>query len=262
MGFLTRPSTPAGLALGAALMLPLAAVSAQSNPQDVPRGEAVFVQQAPADEAPAQVRSQQIEDASSKVYFPDEITPETVAIARARAAEQEQLERSAAEAGDVSQLSTGGEGARDVAQLSDGGSSEALAQLSAAERQVLLEAVDGTDICERGTDIPALQELCERRIETRSAEFSRPQGNSAEDSLLGGGLDSERVATLEAAINRLARNDRDAGNFSNQVIASVALGNQTLGQAEATDAEGDPTAELSQETQALVAAIVQQLGGN
>ncbi|MGB7418223.1 MAG: hypothetical protein WA918_03495, partial [Erythrobacter sp.] len=30
-------------------------------------------------------------------------------------------------------------------------------QLSAAERQVLLEAVEGTDICERDSDIPAIR---------------------------------------------------------------------------------------------------------
>jgi len=216
---------------------------AQSNTQD----QSVFVEQAPAQQNDAVVAAPQVEDASSKVYFPDEITPESVA--RARAAEQQQLAGSEQAEGELT-------------QLSDGNSSQALAQLSAAERQVLLEAVEGTDICERGSDIPALQELCERRIETRSAEFAQQSSGSAEDSLLGGGLDSERVATLEAAINRLSRNAGNSDNFSNQVIASVALGNQTLSDSQATDAEGDPTAELSQETQALVAAIVQQLGGN
>ena len=233
---------------------PFASASA-GQAQNQERG--VFVEQAPA--STSEIR--QIPDNSSKVYFPDEITPDSVAEARARAAEQEQLERSAADDGTVVQLSTG-DGARDVAQLSDGSSSEALAQLSEAERQVLLEAVDGTDICERTTNIPAIRDLCASRLETRSADFGRQVGNSAEDSLLGGGLDSERVATLEAAINRLAGVGADSNNFDNQVIASVALGSQNLGDAAAADAEGDPTDELNAETQALVAAIVQQLGGN
>ena len=46
------------------------------------------------------------------------------------------------------------------------------------------------------------------------------------------------------------------------MIASVALGNQTLSDSQATAAEGDPTSELSAETQAVVNAIVQQLSGN
>ncbi|WP_299194214.1 hypothetical protein [uncultured Erythrobacter sp.] len=216
---------------------------AQSNTQ----AQSVYVEQAPTGQSTAAQAPAQIEDQSSKVYFPDAITPDSVA--RARSAQSQQLPAS-----DAPQ--------EEVAQLSDGNSSQALAQLSAAERQVLLEAVEGTDICDRGSDIPALQELCARRIETRSADFAQADSGSAEDSLLGGGLDSERVATLEAAINRLSRNTGNSNNFSNQVIASVALGNQTLSDSQATDAEGDPNGELSQETQALVAAIVQQLGGN
>lgn len=231
------------------LSLPATAL-AQSGPDEVPIEESAFVQQAP-------------EDQSSKVYFPDQITPESVARARTEAARQQQIERARTSRAEeaVTQVSAPGDAGDDVAQLSDGQSAQALAQLSAAERQVLIEAVEGSDICERGSDIPALQALCESRIETRSAEFAQPRGSSAEDSLLGGGLDADRVATLEAAINRLARAGADSNNFNNQAIASVALNNQTLSDAQATAAEGDPTSELSQETQALVAAIVQQLGG-
>ncbi|MEM1051834.1 MAG: hypothetical protein AAGI28_07035 [Pseudomonadota bacterium] len=223
---------------------------AQESPEEVPREEAAFVSQAP-------------EDASSKVYFPDAITPESVAAARARAARQQQIEAAALAERDaeLAQVSVTGEG-NEVAQLSDGSSTAALAQLSAAEQRVLLDAVEGTDICERGTDIPALQALCETRLETRSEEFAQEEETgSAEDRLLGGGLDASRVATLEAAIARLARAQANPANFDNQVVASVALSNQTLNDAQATATEGDPTAELSQETQSLVAAIIQQLGG-
>lgn len=224
----------------------------QPSEREVPVEESAFVNQAP-------------EDASSKVYFPDAITPETVAEARARSALQQQIEAAAARrdtpVDQVSAPASRTSGANDVAQLSDGNSNAALAQLSAAERRVLLDAVEGTDICERGSDILALKALCEARIETRSEEFAQNRVRSAEDSLLGGGLDAGRVATLEAAIARLAGADANPGNFDNQVVASVALNNQSLNDAQATNAEGDPTADLSQETQALVGAIIQQLGG-
>lgn len=220
------------------------------TPSEVPRDQSVFVNQAP-------------EDASSKVYFPDAITPESVAAARARAARQQQIEAAslAQSNAPVAQVSNAENGGEDVAQLSDGSSTAALVQLSEAERRVLLDAVEGTDICERGSDIPALQALCESRIETRSEEFASNASGSAEDQLLGGGLDAGRTATLQAAIARLAGADANPGNLDNQVVASVALNNQSLSDAQATSAENDPTAGLNQETQALVAAIVQQLGG-
>lgn len=223
--------------------------SVQQSAQDVPRDETVFVKQAP-------------EDPSSKVYFPEAITPESVAAARARAAErQRQIEAAKAQRSTpVAQVSVQG-GGNEVAQLSDGSSTPALAQLSAAERRVLLDAVEGTDICERGSDIPAIQALCETRLETRSEEFAREDSGSAEDNLLGGGLDAGRAATLQAAIARLAGVDANPGNFDNQVVASVALDRSSLDSAQASGSEGDPGADLSQETQALVSAIVQQLGG-
>lgn len=243
-----------GLALGSAVLalcapsLAAAQDSAPDGAREVPRSESAFVNQAP-------------EDASSKVYFPEAITPESVAAARARAARQQQI-KAAAERRDapVAQVSQQG-GGNQVTQLSDGSSDAALSQLSAAERRVLLDAVEGTDICDRGSDIPALKALCEGRIETRSEEFAQNRGASAEDSLLGGGLDAGRVATLQAAIARLAGADANPGNFDNQVVASVALNNQSLSDAQATAAEGDPTADLSPETQGVVNAIVQQLGG-
>lgn len=211
----------------------------------------VFVEQAP-------------EDNSSKVYFPDEITPQSVAAARARAAEQQQLEQGAGADDEVAQLSQGGNDTRGVAQLSDGQSARALAQLTNEERQVLLEAVEGTDICDQVDNIPAIADLCKSRIETRSAEFAQsPEGGSAEDSLLGGGFDSARLATLEAAITRLARSSARAEALSEQAIASVALGQQaTLSETDSIDPTADPTADLSPETQALVNAIVTHLGGN
>lgn len=235
----------------ASLLLVVATQAFAQDEASAGQTSPVFVQQAP-------------EDNSSKVYFPDAITPQSVAAARARAAEQQQLEQATSAGQEVAQLSQGGEGAREVVQLSDGESARALAQLTNEERQVLLEAVEGTDICDRADNIPAIRELCESRIETRSAEFAQSsQGGSAEDALLGGRFDSARLATLEAAITRLARSSGRAQDLSDQAVASVALGQQTgLTDADATAAEGDPTSELNPETQALVNAIVTHLGGN
>ena len=126
---------------------------------------------------------------------------------------------------------------------------------------MLLEAVEGTDICERATNIAAIQALCDGRIETRSAEFSGPTRElTPEERLLGEGLGGERVATLESAITRLAENTGDSNDFSNQVIASVALGNPLADSGPVPSEEG-AVGELSADTQALVNAIVTQLGG-
>ena len=199
---------------------------------------------------PTHVTTQDGVASPSSVYYPDAITPQSVAAARA--AQQQQLASESR-----------AEGSQGVTQLSDGESARALAQLTQEERQVLLEAVEGTDICDSGSNIPALQALCERRLETRSAEFAQGnEGSSAEDTLLGGRFDSERLATLEAAINRLAQTSASPEDFANQAVASVALGQQgALSDAQATSAEGDPTSDFSPETQAVINAIVQQLGG-
>jgi hypothetical protein len=223
------------------------------------QARSVFVEQAPEN---ASRQAQQSAQRVSSVYFPDEITPESVARARAQAAQPQQVGGQARGGVPVTQVTSGGQGARDIAQLSDGDSDRVLAQLSAAERQVLLEAVEGTDICERNPEIPALKALCEGRIETRSAEFARSSdADTAEGAILGEGLDSNRVATLESAIRRLAQNSGQSGDFSEQVIASVAINNRALGDSEAAVAEGDPGSNLSPETQAVVNAIVQQFRG-
>jgi len=204
------------------------------------------------------------EDAGSRVYYPDAITPEATAAARARQAAQQQVATQEQARAD-SRLSQVGGSDRDtdpVEQLPSDDAAKVLAQLTAAERQVLLDAVEGTDICERETDIPAIKALCAQRIETRSEEFAQVSSKtlSAEERLLGEGLDGDRVETLESAIAQLARN-ADAGQFSNQVLASVTLENSAAAPGEQPPGEGDPASELSAETQALINAIVNQFGG-
>ena len=251
------------MALAAFVLASPTFVLAQSNPHDVPRDETVFVDQAPdRGEDTAQVAQEPANSRSSSAYLTDQITPESIAAARSRAAEQEQLARQQ-EQPPVAQLSQREDNQQGVAQLSDGNSAQALAQLTEVEREVVLEAVEGTDICEQAQNIPAIQALCDGRIETRSAEVAQAsEDGSAEDNLLGGGFDAARLATLESAISRLAQGGADSANFSNQVIASVALDRAVVSGAQATAAEGDPTADLSAETQAVVNAIVQQLSGN
>jgi len=202
--------------------------------------------------------------AQSKVYWSDEITPERVRKARARrASEQEQISR-AREQEMLKQLSTVGNTDTVAPQLTGVDPDKALAQLSQSERQVLLDAVNGTDICDRKTDIPAIKKLCEERIETRSSEFgARPQNTlSAEERLLGEGLDGNPVRSIENAVRQLGRNARDASNPDNQAVASVALTPQS-GPEEGATATGasNSAGQLSPETQALVNAIVEQFGG-
>ena len=219
----------------------------------------MFVDQAPGDHVTTrQITVPQAEDQSSKVYFPEAIPPAT----RASTTQQDQLPRNGAQGDPVAQLTGSGDDTGALDQLSDGDSARALAQLDPVERQVLLDAVEGTDICENADNIPAIRELCERRIETRSAEFAtNNSGGSAEDNLLGGRFDSARLATLQAVLTRLAGNTARPDDFADQAIASVALGQQdVLSGADATGAK-DPGSDLSPETQAVVNAIVQQLGG-
>lgn len=208
------------------------------------------------------------EDAPSKVYFPEPITAENVAAARTRAARQEQLatqavERSTDAGASLKQLSSNGDANGGVAQLSDGNSLPDLNQLSEVERQVLLEAIEGTDICDNPPDVEMIRQLCTTRIETRSTEFAAREVNtlSAEERLLGEGLDSSVTPNIEAVIERLARNVGQASNFENQAIASVALAGRPTDAAQPGQDNGEAGSELSAETQTLVNAIIQQLGG-
>lgn len=183
----------------------------------------------------------------SAVYWPDSMTPENTKAARTAAAVQ---------------LSPKDE-TRAVAQLTAiGESSDPLAQLSEAERQVLLDAIEGTDICDRETQIVSLRELCARRLETRSEDFASRRVNqlSPEERLLGESL-AGGSATLERAIERLARSGAQSENFEDQAIASVALNTGGLPAKQTSSVEPNPVGQLSAETQALINAIVEQFKG-
>lgn len=233
---------------GMAILLPLplaGALAAQTASVAAPKAEPVFVEQA----APAMA-----EGDPSPVYWPEQSPG-----ARANGAEADQVAPSSPPR-PVAQL-TGETGARAVSQLSAAGTTDPLAQLTESERQVLLEAVEGSDICERQDQIAAIRQLCAARLETRSADFGARPGRalSPEERLLGEGLGGDRVKTLERAIERLGRASASARDFENQAIAAMALRQDEQAEEPAPASEG--AGKLSPETQALIEAIVNQVPG-
>jgi hypothetical protein len=164
--------------------------------------------------------------------------------------------------GSPMQLTEGGASAEEVSQLSEKDGGDPLAQLTEAERQVVLRAVQGTDICERDTEIEAIAELCRRKLEYRSEEFAveLEAPLSPEERLLGEGLAGDRIATLERAIARLARGGGDPNSQENQAIASIAL-SPGASLEETVPSEKPTDGQLSLETQALINAIVEQFSG-
>lgn len=161
-----------------------------------------------------------------------------------------------------SQISTTGNNARQMPQLSRAELDATLAQLTPAERSVLLQAVEGTDICDRPPAVAAIIALCKNRIETRSGEVdtARNKPLSAEERLLRGGLDSDGMPAVEAVIARLSRpsGSSSSDDMSNQAIASVAL---TQSSGATKPGKDDDKSSLSAGTDAVINAIVQQLGG-
>lgn len=244
------------LVLSAAVLWSAPAV-AQEGEQDATR----VVQAGQSDESFQQVPAQ------SKVYFPDVITPESVAAARLRVAEQQQIAARKADEDAGSKLKqVSPEGADDdpIAQLGEGLDLPELAQLSEGERRVLLEAIEGTDICDDPPDVEAIRALCRNRLETRSGDFAARTVNalSAEERLLGEGLEDVTSPAIERVIERLARNVGKAETFEDQAVASVALGETASADAMATGTAGEPGSDLSPETQQLINALIQQLGAN
>lgn len=161
------------------------------------------------------------------------------------------------------QISAVGDTGSVVAQLSRADLDATLAQLSAGERRVLLQAIEGSDICNDPPRVAAIIALCQTRIETRSGEFAaRPEIRfSAEDRLLSGDLQSTSLPTLDAVIERLARGGASIGDPSNQAIAAIALGSGLAPPGRRPEDEGADTAQVGEEAQALINALVNQLGG-
>lgn len=162
----------------------------------------------------------------------------------------------------ASQITTTAQGGSGMAQLSKADLNATLAQLSAAERRVLLQAIEGTDICDNPPQVPAVIALCQDRLETRSGEFTaaveRPM--SAEERLLRGDLETAGLPSVSQVIDRLARTSAASDDFSNQAIASIALAPPPAPPGPAEGEQGE-TDGLGEQTQALINAIINQLGG-
>lgn len=163
----------------------------------------------------------------------------------------------------ASQISARGQGGSSVAQLSKADLEATLAQLTPAERRVLLQAIEGSDICDNPPDVAAVIALCRNRLETRAADFTsrseRPV--SAEDRLLRGDFESSALPSVDQVIERLARGGASSGDFSNQAIASIALGSSPATAPRPREEEQTDTASFGEETQALINALINQLGG-
>jgi len=163
----------------------------------------------------------------------------------------------------ASQITGSIERSSGMAQLSRADLDATLAQLSAAERRVLLQAIEGTDICDNPPNVPAVIALCQSRLETRSLEFAaRPEpAFSAEEQLLRGNFENAGLPSIGQVIERLSRTSAATDNFSNQAIASIALAPPATDPSGPGDEQGSDALGLSSETQALINAIVNQLGG-
>lgn len=164
--------------------------------------------------------------------------------------------------GETAQISAAGQRGPAMAQLSQAELEARLAQLSPTERRVLLEAIEGSDICDNPPDVPTIRALCRNRIETRSSEFAeraeRPL--SAEERLLRGGVDENGRPNVERVIERLSRSSATAEDFDNQAIASIALA--PPGAAQMPEDESNPLSNLPSGTEAVINAIINQLGGS
>ena len=229
----------------------LSAQSPQGAAQDGDERATIFVEQAGSAR----------KSAHQRVYHPEnvaEVAPEEARSFDATAPQLPPAERSAP----LSQLSTErGASATADAQLTREKGRRALAQLTSADRSVLAQVVNGTDICDSEPAQPAIVELCLQKLENRSEDFSgrKAKSLSPEERLLGEGLDPDRAASLENAITRLARGQGSLERDEDQAIASVALAQGVL--APSDDAPAEPKeGDLSAETQALINAIVDQLG--
>jgi hypothetical protein len=164
----------------------------------------------------------------------------------------------------ATQISNPRESGSGIVQLSKADLDATLSQLSPAERRVLLQAIEGTDICDNPPRVAAIIALCQTRIETRAQEFSTlPEiALSAEDRLLRGDLESTTLPSIAQVIERLARGGASSGDVSNQAIAAMALGTTPVTTDKPRDEDSARMPKLGEEAQSLINALITQLGGN
>ena len=122
--------------------------------------------------------------------------------------------------------------------------------------------VEGKDRCDPAHEEAAGRSAaCAAVIETRSAEFTGPEPAtlSPEQRLLVDQRLREGAVTTRTAAKRLAENGEDSESMQSQSVASVVL--RTPPGAPGDRRPGDPTEGLSQETIAVINAIVGAGGG-
>lgn len=242
------------LLLVAAFGLPVAAVATQERPTSDTRTQATQI------EAPAHDTERR--NAAGKAYLDSARSPApTPPRPTLMQTPSDQLLRANGSA-PANQITNRTESGSGMAQLSKTELDATLAQLSAAERRVLLQAVEGTDICDNPPQIPAVITLCQNRLETRSEDFTATvvPTMSAEEQLLRGNVETAGLPSVGQVIDRLARTSAASDDFSNQAIASIALAAPPAppGPGETDQGETDG---LGEQTQALINAIINQLGG-
>ncbi|WP_114954873.1 hypothetical protein [Sphingosinicella terrae] len=118
--------------------------------------------------------------------------------------------------------------------------------------------VEGADRCDPAAEARAERRPeCARVIETRSAEFERPEPVlSAEQRLLIDQQRAERAASTEGAARRLASNVGDPNSLEEQGVASIVLN-------DIAQPAPPPEPELpSQPSAAIIEAIVSGIQGS
>jgi hypothetical protein len=247
------PPKPIRLAALFALALPLAVVAAQDSGDRASKTEAAQIgareETAIAGEASRQVNLDAAPIVRTRASLMQAEGDELSAPARAEVAPP--------------QLAASGESTRGIPQLSKAELEATLAQLTPAERSVLMQAIEGSDICDNPPPVAAIIALCRTRLETRAAEFAARSEKplTPEEQLLRGGLQRNGLPSIEAVIARLAQLTAAAtsDDFSNQAIASVALTPRT-GPSKPSKEEKQAGVGLGPESEALLNAIAQQLG--
>jgi len=239
------------LTIIAALCLAATGQAAQQQSDPASRTEAIQIGEAEGRTAPG------------KAYLDNDRKAQPSVPPNLMQADGDQISRAPASSAPTSQITNRNQSGQQMPQLSRADLDATLAQLSATERRVLLQAIEGTDICDNPPAVPAVVALCQTRLETRSQEFAgraEPQ-LSAEERLLGDNFDNAGLPSVGQVIERLARTSAATNDFSNQAIASIALGQQGAAPPGRGEEQADETLGLSSETQALINAIVNQLGG-
>lgn len=236
--------------------LPLLLLAAASAAAAQPKSVAVEAQQvSPATEAPTVVAQDVAQGPKARASAE---APEQLNDRRGETEASQQVSGRAQSSGPVPQLSAQGD-RRQSPQLYVGGRTAQPAPALSEPRQgrtAAVTRVEGLDRCDPGTRA-ARGEECERVIETRSAEFTRPDPAllSPEQRLLV--EQRNRPMTNErAAAQRLATNLSDPDEIQDQAIASQVL--QTgAPPSDAPEQEPALPAELEAVVQGVINALTQ-----